>query len=396
MIDLLVIGGGVTGCAVARDAALRRLDVVLVERRELGAGTSGRFHGMLQSGARYVTTDVAYAAQCVQERRTLERIAPHARVDTGGLFVQMVDDPPEFADDFASACEAADIHCRPLSREEVAAREPRLADVVRGFVVPDAVFLPWQMVTSLAEDAHRHGAALRSSHRVTGIEDDGRHAMVEIRDVRGTVERVACQAVVIAAGPWSRDLAAMAGQEVPMELAKGSMLIIEGRASTAVVNRCRPPGSFDILVPFGNTTIFGTTSRTVESPDAVAVDADEEVELIRAAAEIVRGLDPTSPSNFRTYAGVRPLVASAPGADGAVSRRHCVIGGNGDRVFTVVGGSFTSHRAMAEDVVDRVCHRLGSTAPCTTASAVLPPPSGRFPWSKSASLQPALAGVTRR
>ena len=142
MVDLVVIGGGVTGCAVARDAALRGLDVTLLERRQLGAGTSGRFHGMLQSGARYVTTDAAYAAQCMRERRILERTASHARVDTGGMFVQLADDPPEFADRFAEACQEAEI---PTRSHAVASGDARaaLVSVIRGYDVPDAVFRPW-------------------------------------------------------------------------------------------------------------------------------------------------------------------------------------------------------------------------------------------------------------
>jgi glycerol-3-phosphate dehydrogenase len=390
LTDLIVIGGGVTGCAVARDAALRGLEVTLIEQGDLGSGTSGRFHAMLQSGARYVTTDSAYAAQCMRERRILERTASHARIDTGGLFVALAQDPPEFVEQFADACRAAEIPCRVLSPTAVAAREVALAPVVCGFEVPDAVFLPWQLVTALAEDAHAHGANIRTRHRVTRIEAEGQRCDVELRDAAGRAARLAGRALVIAAGPWSGALAAMAGQLAPLELAKGSLLIIGARLFTSVVNRCRPPGSFDIMVPFGDVTLFGTTSQDVADPGATGVDAGEEADLLAAAREMTGALDGGSGLRLRAYAGVRPLAAPAPGADGAVSRRHMVTADDQRSLFTVAGGSFTTHRAMAEDVVDRICSRLRASAPCETASTPLPAPRGLFPWSSEAALKPDL------
>ena len=86
--DIAVIGGGITGAGIARDAAMRGLRVVLVEQGDIGAGTSGRFHSMLQSGSRYVLTDVAYAAECMRERRIIGRTAPFAFEKTDEKVVQ--------------------------------------------------------------------------------------------------------------------------------------------------------------------------------------------------------------------------------------------------------------------------------------------------------------------
>ena len=394
MIDLLVIGGGVTGCAVARDAALRGMRVLLAERHALGAGTSGRFHGMLQSGARYATTDPAFAAQCMREREIVERTAPHARVRTGGLFVRMRGEPAEFGERLASGCEAAGIPCTPLGASELAAREPALPPVAGGFGVPDAVLLPWRLVTALAEDADAHGAEIRTGVRVTGIEPDGRTVLVTVRGTDEATERIECAAVAIAAGPWSGELAALAGLRLPLELSKGAMLVIEGRLFGSVVNRCRRPGSFDIMVPFGDVTIFGTTSEEVGDPDATEVPEPERQALVEAAGELAPGVGASGAGTPWAYAGVRPLVLGAPGGDGAVSRRHAVIGDPDGAVVAVAGGSFTSHRAMAEEVVDRVCRRLGSSAACTTASVPLPAPQGVFSWSRAAALQPGLVAAS--
>ncbi len=389
MADLIVIGGGVTGCAVARDAALRGLAVTLLERRQLGAGTSGRFHAMLQSGARYVATDPGFAAQCMRERRILERTARHARVDTGGMFVALADDPPEFADRFAEACETAEIPTQMLTPSQVAAREPALVSVVRGYDVPDAVFRPWQLVTALAHDAAAHGAVIRTGENVTRVESDGDGCRLEVVSTDGRLRQLDARVVVIAAGPWSKDLAAGAGQAAPMELAKGSMLVIPERIVNGVVNRCRPPGSFDIFVPFGDLTIFGTTSVDVDDPDEIGVAAGERAALLANAETMATGLVKRFGRRSTSYAGVRPLAVSAPGVGGAVSRRHVVVRTEGSSVLTLVGGSFTTHRAMAEETVDEVCARLGVSADCQTAATALPPADGSFAWSGDAALQPA-------
>ena len=108
--DVLVIGGGATGAGVAWDAALRGYDVVLVDRADLAEGTSGRFHGLLHSGGRYVVKDPVAAKECVDENALLRRLMPDCIEDTGGLFVTTPDDDLAYADRFLEGCEAA---CHP-------------------------------------------------------------------------------------------------------------------------------------------------------------------------------------------------------------------------------------------------------------------------------------------
>ena len=96
--ELLVIGGGATGAGVAWDAALRGFDVVLVDRADLAEGTSGRFHGLLHSGGRYVVKDPVAAEECVAENAILRRVIPDCIEDTGGLFVTTPDDDPAYGD----------------------------------------------------------------------------------------------------------------------------------------------------------------------------------------------------------------------------------------------------------------------------------------------------------
>jgi len=103
--DVLVIGGGATGTGIARDLALRGVDVTLAERGGLSSGTSGRSHGLLHSGARYAEADGREARECLEENRILRDIAGDCIRETGGLFVQLADDDPAYFEAKRDACE---------------------------------------------------------------------------------------------------------------------------------------------------------------------------------------------------------------------------------------------------------------------------------------------------
>ena len=124
--ELLVIGGGATGLGVAWDACLRGIKVLLVEQSDLGQGTSGRYHGLLHSGGRYVISDPASARDCARENEILRRLAPSTIEDTGGLFVSAPADPPEFPDRWLAACRETGVTAEELSLSETLHDEPLL------------------------------------------------------------------------------------------------------------------------------------------------------------------------------------------------------------------------------------------------------------------------------
>ena len=124
--DVLVIGGGATGTGVLRDLAMRGIRATLVERRDLADGTTGRYHGLLHSGARYVQRDAEAARDCARENAILRRIIPHCIEDTGGLFVSTPHDPKRYAEEFVGLCYAADVPARAVRLRDVRRREPAL------------------------------------------------------------------------------------------------------------------------------------------------------------------------------------------------------------------------------------------------------------------------------
>src|SRR6476469_7548423 len=124
-VQALIIGGGATGTSIARDLAMRGVSVCLLERGDLASGTTGNYHGLLHSGARYVTNDLATAQECREENAILRRIAPHCIEDTGGLFL-ILDGRAEllFQRPFVDGCRAAGIPVEELAHAEVLAEEP--------------------------------------------------------------------------------------------------------------------------------------------------------------------------------------------------------------------------------------------------------------------------------
>jgi glycerol-3-phosphate dehydrogenase len=203
--EVLVIGGGATGAGVAWDASLRGLDVVLVDRLDLAEGTSGRFHGLLHSGGRYVVKDVPAAKECIGENRILKRVAADCIEDTGGLFVTTPWDDPAYADRFVQGCRESDVDCDEIPVTQALREEPRLNhSISRAFRVPDANIDVWKTVWALAHGAQQRGARILPYHEVTAIQRDGDTITgARVNDVRGgEALQIDARVTVNASGAW--------------------------------------------------------------------------------------------------------------------------------------------------------------------------------------------------
>ncbi len=372
---VLVVGGGATGVGVARDLSLRGIDVTLVERDGLASGTSGRSHGLLHSGARYAEADAVGAEECIRENEILREIAGACIRDTGGLFVQLEGDDPDYFEAKRSACEEIGIPTTSLDADAVRERVDEIsAAVERAFEVPDAVIYPSRLVAANAADARDHGASI---HPHAPVEDvvvsDGRVTGVE---VGGTVDdRIDAEYVVNAAGAWAGELAAMAGLDVSMRPTRGVMVSVEYDGLGPVLNRCRDPDDGDIVVPHESEAVLGTTSVAVEDPDDYP---KEEWEVERSVEECAEMLPPVADAPVvRTWWGVRPLYAPDEDERGGrgISRGFFRLDHADDGVenmVSVVGGKLTTYRQMAESTADLVCDRLDVGATCETADRPLP------------------------
>ena len=184
--------------------------------------------------------------------------------------------------------------------------------------------------------------------------------------------------VVSAAGAWAGGVAALAGVSLRILPGKGTMLVFAERLSDAVINRCHPPGDGDIMVPVHTVSILGTTDVQVGDPDDTAVERAEVAALLDEGERLFPGL--RERRVLRAYAGVRPLYeppaddvdgagTAAPAGGRMIRRSHVVIDHAAqdgvDDFVSIVGGKLTTYRLMAEQTVDLVMRKLGTSARCT-------------------------------
>ena len=371
----LVAGGGATGAGVARDLTHRGVDVTLVDRDGLGGGTSGRSHGLLHSGARYAESDPVGAEECIQESRVLRDIAGECIRETGGLFVQLSADDPEYFDAKRASCESVGIPTTVIDGDAARAAVPGLSDdVERAMRVPDAVVYPSRLVAANAADARDRGATVHVDAPVEGMTvEGGRITGVELGGSVG--ERIDPDYVVNAAGAWAGQVAAMAGLDVGMRPTRGVMVSVEYDDLGPVLNRCRSPDDGDIIVPHDSEVVLGTTSVPVTDPDDYPTD---EREVERTYRECGAMLPQTVDApEVRTWWGVRPLYAPDEDERGGrgISRGFVRLAQAAEGVETsagMVGGKLTTFRQIAQATPDLVCDRLGVDAECMTADRRLP------------------------
>jgi len=369
--EVLVVGGGATGVGVARDLAMRGVDVTLVERDGLNAGTSGRSHGLLHSGARYAEHDPEGARECIEENRILADIAGVCVRETGGLFVQLADDDPGFFEEKLNACRDLGIPASVRTPDEARAIASGLPeDVERAIEVPDGVVYPSRLVAATAADAREHGATILTDAPVTDlVTADGR---VVGAHVDGQIVRAGH--VVNAAGAWAGELTGMAGIDLSMNPTAGVMVTVEYAGLDTVLNRCRPPADGDIVVPHEDAAVLGTTSVTVDDPDDVPEDAAEVERMVTECGRLLPDLQEGEIDHV--YRGVRPLYEPSGVAEGRGISRGFFVLDHAERdgvsgLTSVVGGKLTTYRRMAEATADHVCDVLGVDAECRTADEPL-------------------------
>jgi glycerol-3-phosphate dehydrogenase len=382
--DVLVIGGGATGAGVVWDAALRGFDAILVDRADLAEGTSGRFHGLLHSGGRYVVKDPVAADECVAENAILRRVIPDCIEDTGGLFVVTPDDDPAYGDRFMEGCRRAQLPAEEISVGEALKREPRLnPGIKRAFTVPDASIDAWKTVWSLARGATEHGARILPYHTVIDLHrDNGAVTGARVRnELTGSELDIEAGFTLNASGAWAAQIVKMAGIEgVGVIPGKGIMIAMNHRLVNTVVNRCTMPADGDILVPIRTVSVIGTTDIRAADPDEIPVTQHEVDQMLDDGERLVPGF--REARALRVWAGVRPLFQDEKASGEAaadtrdVSRTHAVVDhaerDGVERFLTMSGGKLTTLRLMAQDIVDAMCAQLGDERPCTTAT-VRPP-----------------------
>ncbi len=373
---ICIIGGGGTGAAMAYDLALRGFSVILLEQGELTSGTTGRHHGQLHSGARYALGDRAIARECMEESLVLRRIAPETIEYNGGVFVAINDEEADYANAFVNACQESGIPAREVQVAEARSWEPAINHKAKKTVwVPDGSFDAFRLPLAFFAAARQLGADIKPFCKVTEIEvKAGRAVAVNTQSLCGKKEeKICCDYIVSASGAWAGMVGKLAGLDVPISPAPGTMLAVQGRISDMVLSRLAPPGDGDILVPQRGLSIIGTTQSLADNPDCILPDKKEAAFLLERADELAPGF--SKRPVHAVWAAARPLAGRTSGDGREISRDFAVLSHAEEGVAgmaSLIGGKATVLRAMAEKAADLVCKELGLDAVCRTRDYVLP------------------------
>jgi glycerol-3-phosphate dehydrogenase len=372
LYDLAIIGGGINGAGIARDAALRGLSVALFEREDWGAGTTGSSTRMVHGGVRYLLYDIPTTRVSSEDAGRIRRIAPHLtwRIPflwpllPGNRFLREATDAFLSAYDPHAARKGGLRHAR-LNAEEARRLEPGLADRIDGALTLDEWGCDVYRLTALnALDARDAGARLFTHTEVVGLLRSGSAVRgVRTRDrLTGHTLEAEARLVINAGGPWAGAIAAMAGVSAPLRPGKGIHVTFERRTGNYGLILEGRDGRTMFLVPQGSETIVGTTDDDYYGdPGAVELEItrDEVDYVVEAATHAIPQARQWRP--IRAWAGVRNTLFEWGPTEDRLSRRHLLVdhGGDADGLISVLGGKLAAYRVQSEEAVDLVLTRLG-------------------------------------
>lgn len=362
--DLLVIGGGITGCGIARDATLRGFRVALVEKDDFASGTSSRSSRLVHGGVRYLEHGhLRLVFESSAERRRLLHLAPHlvrpleftwpvydgARIPRWKLGAGLT------LYDTLALFRNVHRHHR-LSREAVIEHEPALRTdgLLGGASYFDAATNDARLTLANAIAALEAGAVMLNHVKcIDTIRENGRAVGAIVEDaLTGRRVDVHADAIVSATGPWAHDVRGSKGAHISVPRDR-----IGNRHALTLLSPV--DGRVLFTLPAGAESIVGTTeSYTSASPDCVRPTNEDVRYLIESANAFFPRAELTADDVVSAWAGIRPLLPTAGASPGSATREHSITTGS-DGTISITGGKLTTYRIMARDVVDTVVEKLG-------------------------------------
>jgi glycerol-3-phosphate dehydrogenase len=386
MVDILVIGGGVNGAGIARDAAGRGYSVLLCEKSDLASATSSASTKLVHGGLRYLEHyEFRLVREALTERETLLRAAPHiiwplrfVLPHHRGLRPRWMLRAGLFLYDHLGGREIL-----PPTEGFSLKGDPRGAPLKsafeKAFEYSDCWVEDSRLVVLNAIDARERGAEILTRAEVKTVRRDGECFEAEIALSGSAVRHVRARALVNAAGPWVdnvlRNVVRLNAPRFALRLVKGSHIIIDrlfdGEHAYIFQNA---DGRIIFAIPYEQKfTLIGTTDLPYEGdPAKVEIDQSEIDYLCAAASEYF--LRTVTPDMVRsTYSGVRPLHDDASDKDAsAVTRDYVFDLAGSPPVLSVYGGKITTYRRLAEHALEKLGEAIGERGSAWTANAPLP------------------------
>ncbi|KAB0634697.1 glycerol-3-phosphate dehydrogenase [Burkholderia latens] len=385
--DLLVVGGGINGAGIARDAAGRGLSVLLCEQDDLASHTSSSSTKLIHGGLRYLEyNEFGLVRKALQERETLLRAAPHIMWPLRFVMPHMPNLRPAwliriglFLYDHLAKRELLP-GSRGIDMRRHAAGKPLIDSIKRGFVYSDGWVDDARLVVLNALDAKERGAEILTRTKLVSAERRGDEWEARLQHADGSIRVVYARAVANAAGPWVGDVlhgALGRGAHHSVRLVKGSHIITRRlfEHDHAYIFQ-NPDKRIIFAIPYEHDfTLIGTTDVEYTSdPAKVAIDRDETQYLCDSINRYFKRK--ISPADVHwTYSGVRPLLEDENAANASAVTRDYRLemdDGAGAPLLSVFGGKITTFRKLAEEAGDLLCRALGRDAKTWTAGAPLP------------------------
>ena len=379
-VDVLVVGGGVTGAGIALDAVTRGLSCGLIEQRDLASGTSSRSSKLIHGGLRYLEMyDFGLVREALQERGLLlTRLAPHLVRPVPFIYPLTHHwERPYVGAGLALYDSLAMAGKYPMGvprhRHLTKRKALRIAPDLRPEALTGAVqYFDCQVDDArhtmlVARTAAHHGAHVATRTRVTGFVREGERVTgVTARDLEtGQELTVRARVVVNAAGVWTDEIQEMVGGRGAMNVqaSKGIHLVVPRdriRSESGLILRTEKSVLF--VIPWGRHWIIGTTDTAwdLDKAHPAASRADIDYLLTRVNAVLREPLDHEDVEGV--YAGLRPLLSGESDSTSRISREHMVVTPVPGLVL-VAGGKYTTYRVMAEDAVDAAAHSIGGRVP---------------------------------
>jgi glycerol-3-phosphate dehydrogenase len=377
-VDVLVLGGGITGCAVAREAALRGFHVLLAEACDLASGTSSTSTKLLHGGLRYLEYGwFSLVRESLREREVTARLAPHLAQPLPIVVPAWRGRRPgRLALRAGVALYDVMARAHPMGRgrllsvAQVRALLPDLttAGLRGGVSFADRQTDDARLTVEVARAAASAGARIRVGTRAVALlRQAGRIVGATLEDCEeGTRQEVLARFVVNATGPWADRVRALAGFDRPaLSPSRGTHVVLDRpMEAPAVMLLGERRGRRTFVLPWRGRTLIGTTDLPEpQAPETVAPTAGEVRALLAETAAHFPGWRATPDAVLSAFAGVRPLLRSGTDATLDAPRDHAILDEQG--LFTLVGGKLTTWRSMAADLLDR----LVGPAPASTARA---------------------------
>jgi glycerol-3-phosphate dehydrogenase len=365
--DLIIIGAGINGAGIARDAAMRGLNVLLLDKGDIASGTTSWSTRLIHGGLRYLEHgEVRLVRESLRERSTLLRIAPHL-VKPLPLLIPVYESNRRGPFLIRAGMVAYDLlsidktleHHHFLSREQALARTPGLQPVglrAAALYFDAQVEFPERLTLENVISAADYGAEVRTYTRVERVMADGGAVRgVELSDVISGERSLAYAPVVFnVAGPWVDELAASSDQSAARLIGgtKGSHIVVapfHGAPVTALYVEAEKDRRPLFIIPWNNLYLIGTTDERFDDDPDCAVATNAEVEyLIRETNRIIPDARLSFDSVLYSYAGVRPLPFTEAGDPRGITRRHFIRKAELKGFYSVIGGKLTTYRSLAE------------------------------------------------